>query len=528
MLAFEWIIGLLLGAMALSALARYLRVPYPTFLALGGIGLAFLPGVPDWKLEPDLALALFVAPVLLDAAFDTSLRDLARQLAVGLDAGAGRRRADDGGASPRSRTGWCRPCHGRRRSRSAPSSRRRMPARRRRSLRGVKLPYRLLKILEGESLLNDASALLIYRVAVGAALASSLSFSSVAPVLAIALIGSPIAGSSSPQLSTRLTSRDRRTMPTMIIVQFASCFLVWIVAEKLGLSPIVTIVVFAMAIALLATPRRTPARKRIPAYAVWETMVFLLNVGAFVIIGMQLRPIWSGLDAGVGWRYCGIAARPCSWSVILTRFAWVMSFNAVMRAKSAKHRRRCVKLFGEERASLPRGAACAASSRWPPPSRCRTDFPSAISFCCTAFGVVLGTLVLQGLTLRPLILYLALDDGDPLAREIELARGSIYRAAPVSIDGDTTREAKILRLEYEQMLVVEQSERLASGELPADPLRRAGDLRRAHGAGRDAQLRRDRRRRVSSPGRRTRLGRAQCGRGDGVRPTPPWSCASNP
>src|SRR4051812_1631025 len=73
---FEWLIGLLLGAVVLSALARRLKVPYPTFLALGGTLLAFLPSGPSWTLEPDLALALFVAPVLLDAAFDTSLRDL--------------------------------------------------------------------------------------------------------------------------------------------------------------------------------------------------------------------------------------------------------------------------------------------------------------------------------------------------------------------------------------------------------------------------------------------------------------------
>lgn len=74
--AFEWLIGLLLGAMLLSALARRLGVPYPTFLALGGIAIAFLPNSPNWTLEPTLALALFVAPVLLDAAFDTSTRDL--------------------------------------------------------------------------------------------------------------------------------------------------------------------------------------------------------------------------------------------------------------------------------------------------------------------------------------------------------------------------------------------------------------------------------------------------------------------
>ena len=76
MTTFEWIIGLLLAAVVLSALARRLGVPYPTFLALGGTLLAFVPASPTWTLDPSLALALFVAPVLLDAAYDTSLRDL--------------------------------------------------------------------------------------------------------------------------------------------------------------------------------------------------------------------------------------------------------------------------------------------------------------------------------------------------------------------------------------------------------------------------------------------------------------------
>src|SRR3954470_18576343 len=76
LVTFEWIIALLLGAVLLSAAARRAKVPYPTFLALGGVLLAFLPSGPAWTLDPSLALALFVAPVLLDAAYDTSLRDL--------------------------------------------------------------------------------------------------------------------------------------------------------------------------------------------------------------------------------------------------------------------------------------------------------------------------------------------------------------------------------------------------------------------------------------------------------------------
>src|SRR3954451_15054221 len=84
MLLFEWTILLLLGAVILSAVARRIGVPYPSFLALGGIAIAFAPHAPSMTLDPGLALALFVAPVLLDAAYDTSVRDLlANWLPVG-------------------------------------------------------------------------------------------------------------------------------------------------------------------------------------------------------------------------------------------------------------------------------------------------------------------------------------------------------------------------------------------------------------------------------------------------------------
>ena len=73
---FTWIIVLLVGAVVLTACARALKLPYPSMLALGGVALAFVPASPDFRLDPQLTLALFVAPVLLDAAFDTSLRDL--------------------------------------------------------------------------------------------------------------------------------------------------------------------------------------------------------------------------------------------------------------------------------------------------------------------------------------------------------------------------------------------------------------------------------------------------------------------
>src|SRR5438128_8844757 len=72
----ETLLGLVLAATILAALARRLGAPYPVFLAFGGALLAFLPGAPSFTVPPELALALFIAPVLLDAAYDASLRDL--------------------------------------------------------------------------------------------------------------------------------------------------------------------------------------------------------------------------------------------------------------------------------------------------------------------------------------------------------------------------------------------------------------------------------------------------------------------
>jgi NhaP-type Na+/H+ or K+/H+ antiporter len=81
-IVFEWIIAILLGAVLLSQLAKRIGAPYPALLAIGGAVLAFIPGAPRIVLEPELALALFLAPALLDAAYDTSPRDLTQSSAA--------------------------------------------------------------------------------------------------------------------------------------------------------------------------------------------------------------------------------------------------------------------------------------------------------------------------------------------------------------------------------------------------------------------------------------------------------------
>jgi Na+/H+ antiporter len=470
---FEWIIALLLGAVALSALARRIKVPYPTFLAVGGVLLAFVPSGPSWTLEPSLALALFVAPVLLDAAYDTSLRDLRANwvpvstlvfLAVGVTTAVVAVLAH-----------WLVPAMPWSAAIAlgaivAPPDAAAATA----ILRQVNLPYRVLKILEGESLLNDASALLIYRVAVGAAAVEHLKWSEFAPSVVLALAGSLLAGYLFAK-AWLLLSRRVQEAPSAIILQFSGTFTVWIVAEHIGLSGILTIVAYAITIARTA-PARTPARLRVPAYAVWETAVFILNVLAFMLIGMQLRPIWTRLDDVVRTEYVAIAAYVLA-AVILARIVWVMIYGVTLRTLVAQG------LLHPRNLAVPtvkggmvvawcgmRGIVTLAAAFALPES-----FPYRDLILLTACSVVLGSLVIQGLTLRPLILALKLKQDDPVAVEVARARGVAFRAALDEIEGDPSEEAEILRLEYRAMLMRGESDPdggVPTSELPADPLRR--------------------------------------------------------
>jgi monovalent cation/hydrogen antiporter len=494
---FEWIIGLLLGAVALSALARRVKVPYPTFLAAGGALLAFVPASPSWTLEPQLALALFVAPVLMDAAFDTSLRDLRNNwipvstlvvVAVGLTtavvAVVAHRLVPDMPWAAVIALGAI----------VAPPDAAAATA----ILRQVNLPYRMLKILEGESLLNDASALLIYRVAVGVVAAERLSWSQFAPSIAVALVGSLAFGYICATLWMRAT-RQVGDVPSAIILQFAGTFTVWIVAEWIGLSGILTIVAYAFTISR-AAPARTPARVRVPSYAVWETAVFILNVLAFMLIGMQLRPVWTRLDELVRWQYCEVAAAVLA-AVILARIGWVLLYGTTLRTLIAHgmfHPKNTLAVPTVKGGIVTswcgmRGLVTLAAAFALP-----ENFPYRDLILLTAFAVVLGSLVIQGLTLRPLILAMNLKEDNFVAGEVARARALVYRAALEEIEDDGSEEAEILRIEYRALLMQAKADPhggIATGELPADPLRRRAigaaratliDLRQSEDIGDDA------------------------------------------
>jgi CPA1 family monovalent cation:H+ antiporter len=470
MRVFEVIIALLVGGAALAAVARRIGAPYPALVALAGAALALIPGVPTLVLDPELALALFVAPVLLDAAFDSSPRDLranwrpVASLALGavaltiiVVALVARALVPDMPWAAAIALGAI----------VAPPD----AAAATTVLKQLRPPHRLLVILEGESLFNDASALLVYRLAVGATATGVLSGWSVVPTLLVVTLGSVVLALVLARLTITVNSRIS-DVATAVVFQFAGTFLVWILAERLHLSGIITMVVYAMAASRLAA-ELIPARIRIPSYAVWEVAVFVLNVLAFILVGFQLKSISERVTGATGVRYAAVAATVCV-AVILARIAWVTGAAAYSRWRC---RPRPDGTPGPQDAVAlsPRGAAVvgwcgmrgtvtlAAALALPAGGGGGAPFPYRDLILVTAFGVVLGTLVVQGLTLRPLMLRLGLEDDGSVDREVGLARVETLRAAVAAASTCPGAEtAELVRSRYELQL------RRAEGDLARD------------------------------------------------------------
>jgi CPA1 family monovalent cation:H+ antiporter len=492
MLVFETILGLLLGATLLSAIAQRLNIPYPTLLALGGALVAFVPDAPRLDLPSELILALFVAPVLLDAAYDASLRDLRQSwrpvlslvlVAVGLTtvavAFAARQLLPDLPWAAAVALGALL---------APPDAVAALAV-----MRSVNPPHRIRKILEGESLLNDASALLIYKLAVGAVAVGSFSATGAIPTFAVVAVGSVAVGWLLAWPVGALIERIEDA-PTSVIVQFVTTFGIWLLAEHLGLSAVVTIVVYGVTIA-----RRPPmpARLRVPSFAIWETVTFVLNVLAFTLIGLQLGPILEALDEPERMRALGAALAILA-VVIAVRLVWVMVYYHLgMRLNDLLGLRTAPSTMSPPSAkgafvvawSGMRGIVTLAAALALP-----VGFPHRDFILLTAFVVVLGTLVIQGLTLRPLLMLLRLPGDGTVEAEIRLARKAALKAAIAELANDDTAAAERIRLEYGEAL-----DHAWHGEdphdLPGNTLRRQAlgksrraiyDLRRAGTIGDDA------------------------------------------
>lgn len=442
MILFETTLTLVLAAIVLLQVARRLAIPYPTMLALAGVLVAALPWAPEVTIDPHLALALFIAPALLDAAYDLPPRAIRRYwpsllalaaVAVLLTTGAVAWAAAAWAGLPLAAAIALGAIVAPPDAAAAAAMLGRFP-----------LPRRTVTVLKGESLLNDAVALLIFTAAVGSA-AASASLPGLVTRVALAVPGGVLLGLLIGLAYMRLSPRVAGTLGGTLF-EFASTFGTWVAAERLHVSAILAVVVFAMTVAREMPARQSP-RDRVHSYAVWDAAVFLLNVLAFLLMGLQVRVIVSRLPPAQTRSALAFALLVLA-IVIVVRVVWVLLYNRIVHRLS-------VRRGSGPAPSLAQGAVVAwcgmrglvtlaAALALP------AAFPGRDLIVLSALMVVLGTLIVQGLTLGPLIRWLRFAPDESFEKALSFARVTMLDAAMASLGDRTDAPAVRVRAEYEE------------------------------------------------------------------------------
>src|ERR1700722_12610820 len=290
---FESLLVLLLAAVALLQVARRLSLPYPAMLAAAGVIVALIPGAPTIPIDPSTYLALLVAPAVVDAAYDfppgatkrflvpllmfavvavivttavvawIASAFLAVPVAAAIVLGAIVAPPDAAAATA--------------------------------VLRNFALPRGTDAILKGESLFNDATALLLFGGALIVLKSGGLR-PGVGLRLWLAAPGGVLLGILCAYLVRSVNRLVKDTLGGNLF-QFVIAYLVWIVADHLHLSAVLCLIAFAMTLARTNDSDIFDARMRVHSFAVWSSVVFTLNVFAFLLMGMQARSIIGRMQA---------------------------------------------------------------------------------------------------------------------------------------------------------------------------------------------------------------------------------------
>jgi monovalent cation/hydrogen antiporter len=440
------LLALLTAVGAFLFIAPLTRVPYPILLVLGGLALSLVPGLPDFELPPDIVLIGFLPPLLYTAAFFTPLRDLRANvrpiglLAIGLVGattlvvGVVAHSVIDGlpwsaafvlGAvvSPTDPI-------------AATSIARRL---------GV--PRRLVTVIEGESLVNDATALVFYRVAVAAVLTGSFSLWETGGRLVLNAAAGIAIGLAVGYV-VRQVRRRMHDAPSEIAISLLTGYLAYLPAEALGVSAVLAAVTVGIYMGWY-TPELTDADTRLQGFAFWTILTFILNAAVFTLIGLQLPVVLDGLDTWSTAELAGAAAAVCA-AVVLTRFFFVFPFmylpkRVTQRESSPRADWAVVLSWAGMRGAVSLAAALAI----PLETDAGAPFPDRSLIIFLAFCVVVFTLVVQGLSLPSVIRTLAIEEDDLEAREEAKARLRAAEAALARLeelaDEDWTREDTLER-----------------------------------------------------------------------------------
>jgi CPA1 family monovalent cation:H+ antiporter len=433
-----FIAALFISAAGLNAIANWLDVPYPIPLVLGGLVLGLIPGISGKiELDPNLVLLVFLPPLLYASAFFSDLRSLradARVIAINA-IGLTLATAAVVGVIAHELIGLPWAVSFALGAIVSPTD----PAAATAVMRRVGAPRRLVNILEGESLVNDAAALVAFKVAVAVAIGEGVSTSHTA----LTFFGD-VAGGAAIGLAVGWAIAEVRKrvddVNTELTISLFSAYGAFVPADQLGVSGVLAVVACGLVLGFRAPEIASP-ESRMQGFALWSILSFLLNATLFILIGLQLPSIVSGLGDQVGGEVgysagevIGYAAAICA-AVIAMRFIWLFTTTLVLRtvdrresqrARRASWRVRVVSSWSGMRGAVSLAAALAL----PLQTNAGDPLPGRDLIQFITFALILVTVVGEGLTLPWLIRRLGVvEDGTEEEEEEIRARLVIARAA---------------------------------------------------------------------------------------------------
>ncbi|TME63490.1 MAG: Na+/H+ antiporter [Chloroflexi bacterium] len=455
------VLGLLVAVVALAIIAPRLHIPYPILLVLGGLLLGFVPGLPRFTLDPDVVFLLFLPLLLSSSAWQTSWRDFHANLrpisllafgmvllttivvavvvhvlipglpwAVAFVLGAIVSPTDAVAATAIAQR--------------------------------LGIPQRIVTILEGESLVNDATGLVAYRFAVAAVVTGVFSLGEASLQFVVVSVGG-IALGLVAGWSLSYVHRWLDNPPLEITVTLVTPFAVYLLGEEvLHVSGVLATVTTGLYLTWRA-PTFFSSGTRLQAEAVWAMLIFLLNGLVFILIGLQLPGILAILNTTIAQRSPILLvwyAALVSLTVILVRLVWVFPQALLPRLLSRRLREhdpypgwRTVVLIGWT--GMRGVVSLAAALALPEVTAEGAAFPERAFVIYLTFGVILATLVVQGLSLPLLIRGLGLHDDGASERQEMQARLTAAQAALARLDelasqNEVSQEsAQHLRKHYE-------------------------------------------------------------------------------
>jgi CPA1 family monovalent cation:H+ antiporter len=420
---------LLVALAAMLVVSTVVRVPLPILFVGGGLLLSFAPGFPQITLPPDLVLVAILPPLLYSTAFFTGLRDLRTNLRpIGLLA-IGLVLVTMGGVAVVAHQAISGVSWGAAFTLGAIVSPTDALAATE-IARNLGVPRRIVSIIEGESLVNDGTALVLYRTAVTAAVAGTFSLFDASWHLVVSVIGGIAVGLAVGWVVRQVRLRVNDT-PTEVALALLSGYLAFLPAVAIGVSGVLAAVTIGVYMGWY-TPQLTTVETRLSGNAFWEILVFLVNALLFALIGIQLHGILNRLSGRSTASLIADAAL-ISAVVILTRVVWVPIMTYVPRLLFRRIRERDPYPPWQYPVVISwagiRGAVSLAAALALP-----INVPGRDLIVFLTFAVILATLVGQGLTLPSLIRVLRIPPDEGAEREDAKARIKAAEAAIARLD----------------------------------------------------------------------------------------------